>query len=333
MRISMNTFLLGLTLSSVASFSVAQDANNSGDGVLMFTPSESDKVVMEQRREAMSRYIWQEKNLEPIRAELRELEREKTYRREREQRMGIPPKIIIDQRVVQEEQIRARNTPLREAACQIKTISYSNSNPEAIRLPIASRSPAHLIFQDSTGQVWPLDGHTQGDSEAFSSEILEQQPHIYEVAVQKPYAMATNNLLLQGYPQPIVVRLVGDEEDNVCVLNVRLNMPGPNANTNPTMLSDAGYGGGEDEIMFRLAVNDIPNGAEEVELTGLQDAGRAWIINGRLYVRSKFWMESPPRAQIQDVSGIYVYRIEDPSQATAYLRTPNGESVRVTIGS
>jgi hypothetical protein len=145
--------------------------------------------------------------------------------------------------------------------------------------------------------------------------------------------MATNNLLLQGYPQPIVVRLVGDEEDNVCVLNVRLNMPGPNANTNPTMLSDAGYGGGEDEIMFRLAVNDIPNGAEEVELTGLQDAGRAWIINGRLYVRSKFWMESPPRAQIQDVSGIYVYRIEDPSQATAYLRTPNGESVRVTIGS
>jgi hypothetical protein len=333
MRKSMNTFLLGLTLSSVASFSVAQDDNNSGDGVLMFTPSESDKVVMEQRREAMSRYIWQEKNLEPIRAELRELEREKTYRREREQRMGIPPKIIIDQRVVQEEQIRARNTPLREAACQIKTISYSNSNPEAIRLPIASRSPAHLIFQDSTGQVWPLDGHTQGDSEAFSSEILEQQPHIYEVAVQKPYAMATNNLLLQGYPQPIVVRLVGDEEDNVCVLNVRLNMPGPNANTNPTMLSDAGYGGGEDEIMFRLAVNDIPNGAEEVELTGLQDAGRAWIINGRLYVRSKFWMESPPRAQIQDVSGIYVYRIEDPSQATAYLRTPNGESVRVTIGS
>ncbi|GBO88709.1 DotH/IcmK family type IV secretion protein [Marinobacter salsuginis] len=333
MRKSMNTFLLGLTLSSVASFSVAQDDNNSGDGVLMFTPSESDKVVMEQRQEAMSRYIWQEKNLEPIRAELRELEREKTYRREREQRMGIPPKIIIDQRVVQEEQIRARNTPLREAACQIKTISYSNSNPEAIRLPIASRSPAHLIFQDSTGQVWPLDGHTQGDSEAFSSEILEQQPHIYEVAVQKPYAMATNNLLLQGYPQPIVVRLVGDEEDNVCVLNVRLNMPGPNANTNPTMLSDAGYGGGEDEIMFRLAVNDIPNGAEEVELTGLQDAGRAWIINGRLYVRSKFWMESPPRAQIQDVSGIYVYRIEDPSQATAYLRTPNGESVRVTIGS
>ena len=106
MRKSMNTFLLGLTLSSVASFSVAQDDNNSGDGVLMFTPSESDKVVMEQRQEAMSRYIWQEKNLEPIRAELRELEREKTYRREREQRMGIPPKIIIDQRVVQEEQIR-----------------------------------------------------------------------------------------------------------------------------------------------------------------------------------------------------------------------------------
>ncbi|WP_372997425.1 DotH/IcmK family type IV secretion protein [Marinobacter sp.] len=324
---------MGLTLFVFSGFSVAQNSSDSGDGVLMFTPTEKDETVMKQRREAMSRYIWQEKNLEPIRAELRELEREKAYARERDQKLGIPPKIIIDQRVVQEEQIRARNTPLREAACQIKTISYSNSNPEAIRLPIASRSPAHLIFQDSTGQVWPLDGHTQGDSGAFSSEILEQQPHIYEVAVQKPFAMATNNLLLEGYPQPIVVRLVGDEEENVCVLNVRLNMPGPNAKTNPTMLSDAGYGGGEDEIMFRLAVNDIPNGAEEVDLTGLQDAGRAWIINGRLYLRSKFWMESPPRAQIQDVSGIYVYRIEDPSQATAYLRTPDGESVRVTIGS
>jgi hypothetical protein len=299
----------------------------------VFSPSDREVQVIEQRKEELQRYVWQERELEPVRSDLRQLEREKLYQRESEQKLGIPATVIVDQRRSQEAQIRARNVPLNETECRMETISYSNSNPEAIRLPVASRSPAHVIFQDSTGQVWPLSGHTQGDEDSFSSSILEQQPHIYEVAVNQPYATATNNILLEGFPQPIVVRLVGEEERNICVLNVRLSMPGPNANTNPMMLSDAGYGGGDDNVMFRLAVNDIPNGADEVDMTGIQDPGRAWIINGRLYVRSRYWMESPPRAQIQDVSGIYVYRIEDPSQATAYLRTPDGESVRITIGS
>lgn len=303
------------------------------DGVVVFSPSEQQQQVVEQRREQMERYIWQETQLEPVRAKLRELEREKEYRRTREQKLGIPPEVIIEQRRDQEEQMFAQNVPLKQSECKFDTINYSNADPKAIRLPIATRSPAHLTFQDSTGQVWPISGHTQGDSASFSSKILDAQPHIYEVSVEEPYATATNNLLLEGFPQPIVVRLVGEEEKNICVLNVRLSMPGPNANTNPVMLSDAGFGGGEDDVMFRLAVNDIPSGAEEVELSGIKDAGRAWVINDRLYVRSQYWMESPPRTQIQDVSGIYVYRIEDPTQATAYLRTPDGESVRITIGS
>jgi len=320
---------VSLIFALAASPALAQE----DDGIVVFSPSETDEKVIKDRRGAMQRYIWQERNLEPTREEMRRLEREKSYQREYEQRLGIPPKIIVKQRITQDEQIRARNQPLRQSECEIKTISYNGANPEAIRLPVATRSPAHMIFQDSTGQVWPLSGHTQGDAGSFSSSILENQDHIYEIAVVEPYATATNNILLEGYPQPIVVRLVGDEEKNVCVLNVRLNMPGPNANTNPVMLSDSSYGGGEDDIMFRLAVNDIPDSAEEISMAGLKDAGQAWIINGRLYVRSRHWMESPPRAQIQDVSGIYVYRIEDPSQATAYLRTADGESVRITIGS
>ncbi|WP_138437914.1 DotH/IcmK family type IV secretion protein [Marinobacter shengliensis] len=303
------------------------------DGVVVFSPSEQQQEVVEQRREQMERYIWQETQLEPVRAKLRELEREKEYRRTREQKIGIPPEVIIEQRRDQEQQKFAQNVPLKQSECKFETINYSNADPKAIRLPIATRSPAHLTFQDSTGQVWPIAGHTQGDNASFSSTILDAQPHIYEVSVKAPYATATNNLLLEGFPQPIVVRLVGEEEKNICVLNVRLSMPGPNANTNPVMLSDAGFGGGEDDVMFRLAVNDIPSSAEEVDLSGIKDAGRAWIINDRLYVRSQYWMESPPRTQIQDVSGIYVYRIEDPTQATAYLRTPDGESVRITIGS
>jgi hypothetical protein len=311
----------------------ASQSSNPDNGVVVFSPNDREIEVVNLRQDAMRRYIWQETELEPVRSELRELERRKTYEREADKKLGIPPRIIIDQRRSQDEQIRARNVPLRETDCRIETISYNHSNPTAIRLPVASHSPAHLIFQDSTGQVWPLSGHTQGDSESFASAILEGQPHIYEVAVIEPYATATNNLLLKGFPQPIVVRLVGEEQRNICVLNVRLSIPGPNANTNPMMLSDAGYGGGDDDVMFRLAVNDIPSGAKEIDITGIQNAGRAWVINGRLYVRSRYWMESPPRAQVQDVSGIYVYRIEDPSQATAFLRTPDGESVRVTIGS
>jgi len=325
--------LLCSTLMLAFCSTVVGQTSSPDDGIVVFSPNEREIEVVGLRQDAMRRYIWQETELEPVRSELRELERRKAYGREADQKLGIPPTIIIDQRRNQDEQIRARNVPLRETDCKIETISYSHSNPTAIRLPVASHSPAHLIFQDSTGQVWPLSGHTQGDSESFSSAILDEQSHIYEVAVKEPYATATNNLLLEGFPQPIVIRLVGEEQKNICVLNVRLSIPGPNANTNPMMLSDAGYGGGDDDVMFRLAVNDIPSGAKEVDITGIQNAGRAWIINGRLYVRSRYWMESPPRAQVQDVSGIYVYRIEDPSQATAYLRTPNGESIRVTIGS
>lgn len=324
--------LLSATWILMASLSASAQPNSS-DGVVVFSPSAKQQEVIKQRRGEMERYIWQETELEPVRAELRKLEREKKYRRSREQKMGIPPEVIIEQRRDQEQQKFAQNVPLKQSECQITTVNYSSSNPEAIRLPVATRSPAHLIFQDSTGQVWPLSGHTQGDSGSFSSKILEPQPHIYEVSVTEPYATATNNLLLEGFPQPIVVRLVGDEEKNICVLNVRLSMPGPNANTNPVMLSDSGLDGGEDEVMFRLAVNDIPSDADEVDLSGLKGAGRAWVIKDRLYVRSQYWMESPPRTQIQDVSGIYVYRIEDPTQATAYLRTPDGESVRITIGS
>ncbi len=321
-------FMVGFGALPMASMAQEHDS-----GLMVFSPSSADATVITQRKEAIDRYIWQEMELAPARERLRELERNKAYQEERESKLGIPTEIIIEQREIQDQKVKARNMPLVQSECRIETISYSSTNPEAIRLPIATRSPAHLIFQDSTGQVWPLNGHTQGDKKAFSSSILEQQPHIYEVSVNEPYATATNNLLLKGNPQPIVIRLIGDEERNVCVLNVRLSIPGPMANTNPMVLADAGFGGGDDDVMFRLAVNDIPDGAEEVDLRGLNGAGNAWIINDRLYVRSQYWMESPPRAQIQDVSGIYVYRIEDSSQATAYLRTPDGESVRVTIGS
>lgn len=300
---------------------------------LAYEPTETEKAQIEMRLDAMRAHMYKERKLEAARKELRDLERDKMLTRELERADAVPGDVIVLQRKITDRRMKANNSPIHEKKCRIETIEYDLDSPRPIEIRVASNSPAHITFFDFTGSVWPISAHAAGDTSSFTSGILSAAPHTYEINVNRAWAAASNNLFLEGLPAPIVIKLKGDEEDNFCVLNVKLPTSGPNAKWDAMSVSPNSIDGDmDDPVMMNVLRKDLIGlGAKERFITGVHDAGEAWIINERLYIRSRHWVESPPRAQMQDVSGIYVYRIDDPSQRTVWLRLPNGESAVVTI--
>ena len=301
--------------------------------VFGYEPSARDKYEVQQKQHQLEKYLYEERVLEEARRRLRDHERNATTRRSLENARAVGSDVILLTRQITDKQVKANNAPLYESECAIKTIDYDLDYPAPIEINIAANSPAHIIFYDFTGALWPIKAHAQGDTDSFTSGILAEAPHTYEISVNSKYASASNNLILQDLPAPIVLKLRGDEQQNVCVLHVRIPTSGPNAAFSTVSLSpDSMDGNLDDPVMMRVLRRDLTNlNAEERFISGVNDPGDAWIINDKLYIRTRHWIESPPRAQMQDVSGVYVYRIDDPSQTTAWLRLPNGESAGINI--
>lgn len=301
-------------------------------GVVSAEPSPYIIKDTEHKKEALSDYIYQERALTEIRRQLRKLERDKAIDESFAESEGIPADVVILQRKNTDKRLKANNQSLYNATCKMETIEYDVNNPTPIEINVARNSPAHIIFYDFTGEVWPIVGHAQGNTAAFNSNIVEAASHTYEINVVSPFALATNNLLLKGLASPLVLKIEGNEEDYYCSLSIRLSSAGPNASFDPISVSTESLGGNmDDPMMLKVLRREIPSSADPRYISGVMNSGEAWVINDYLYIRTRHWIESPPRAQIEDVNGTYVYRINDPNQSTAWIRMPNGEVVGVTI--
>ena len=284
------------------------------------------------RAEAIKQFLRDEEFLEYWRRELEQQDRRQAIEQNQRDSAGLPPEVVRRMRRDIDEAKRAANEPIKNSICRIETIEYDPATPEPIEIRVASNAPASITFTDISGSTWPIASDASGDAEAFQAGPVEGANYSYEIYNKRPYAATINLVRLQEQTTPIVLRITGNETDHHCSLTVRLPIYGPQAEISAISLTPDAFGQLDDPVMFDVLRLSIPADARERKINGISDPGRAWVINNKLYIRANYFIESPPRAQISGSNGLYVYRIDDPRQRTAWVKDARGQSTRISIG-
>ena len=180
-----------------------------------------------------------------------------------------------------------------------------------------------LSFTGMTGAPWPI-AETVLDSR-FLPPGQEAAPeaggagHLLYLAPQQAYLDGNAVVTLAGLPEPLVVALRGTGGAADFRVDIRLAMPGPNAD--PALLAQPeGFHAG-DPVLLGLLGGAVPPDAERLAIEGGGHEGRAWRQGGDLLLVTRAYLLSP---------GPWAYRLPDTPQALVSAR---GHEIRLSFRS
>ena len=171
-----------------------------------------------------------------------------------------------------------------------------------------------LSFTGMTGAPWPI-AETVLDSR-FLPPGQEAAPeaagagHLLYLAPQQAYLDGNAVVALAGLAEPLVVALRGTGGAADFRVDIRLAMPGPNAD--PALLAQPeGFHAG-DPVLLGLLGGAVPPDAERLAIEGGGHEGRAWRQGGDLLLVTRAYLLSPgPWAAERGPGGRWAYRLPD----------------------
>ena len=190
-----------------------------------------------------------------------------------------------------------------------------------------------LSFTGMTGAPWPI-AETVLDSR-FLPPGQEAAPeaagagHLLYLAPQQAYLDGNAVVTLAGLAEPLVVALRGTGGAADFRVDIRLAMPGPNAD--PALLAQPeGFHAG-DPVLLGLLGGAVPPDAERLAVEGGGHEGRAWRQGGDLLLVTRAYLLSPgPWAAERGPGGRWAYRLPDTPQALVSVR---GREIRLSFRS
>ena len=192
-----------------------------------------------------------------------------------------------------------------------------------------------LSFTGMTGAPWPI-AETVLDSR-FLPPSREAAPeaanpgagHLLYLAPRQAYLDGNAVVTLAGLPEPLVLALRGTGGAADFRVDIRLALPGPNAD--PILLArPEGFHAG-DPVLLGLLGGAVPPDAERLAVEGGGHEGRAWRQGGDLLLVTRAYLLSPgPWAAERGPGGRWAYRLPDTPQA---LVSANGREARLSFRS
>ena len=136
-------------------------------------------------------------------------------------------------------------------------------------------------------------------------------------------------MTLAGLAEPLVVALRGTGGAADFRVDIRLAMPGPNAD--PALLAQPeGFHAG-DPVLLGLLGGAVPPDAERLAIEGGGHEGRAWRHGGDLLLVTRAYLLSPgPWAAERGPGGRWAYRLPDTPQVLVSAR---GREIRLSFRS
>ena len=192
-----------------------------------------------------------------------------------------------------------------------------------------------LSFTGMTGAPWPI-AETVLDSrflppgqEAAPEAANPGAGHLLYLAPRQAYLDGNAVVTLAGLAEPLVVAVRGTGGAADFRVDIRLAMPGPNAD--PILLAQPeGFHAG-DPVLLGLLGGAVPPDAERLAVEGGGQDGRAWRQAGDLLLVTRAYLLSPgPWAAERGPSGRWAYRLPDTPQA---LVSANGRETRLSFRS
>ena len=190
-----------------------------------------------------------------------------------------------------------------------------------------------LSFTGMTGAPWPiaetvLDSRFLPPGQEAAAEAAGAG-HLLYLAPQQAYLDGNAVVTLAGLAEPLVVALRGTGGAADFRVDIRLAMPGPNAD--PALLAQPeGFHAG-DPVLLGLLGGAVPPDAERLAVEGGGHEGRAWRQGGDLLLVTRAYLLSPgPWAAERGPGGRWAYRLPDTPQA---LVSANGREARLSFRS
>ena len=228
------------------------------------------------------------------------------------------------------EQIEALGRILRET--QEATVRGAGAAPKGrvrrIRLddseiPMIALRRGYVTavsFTDSTGAPWPIEEALvdrrflpPGAESGVGDEGSQSSPmasHLLYLAPQAAYLRGNAVVKLRGLAEPVVASLRGTGADADFRVEIRLGVPGPNADPGALAQPAAFHAG--DAVLLGLLGGAVPPDAERLAVEGGVSGDRAWRRGGEVLLLTRVHLLSPgPLAAERGPGGRWAYRLAD----------------------
>ena len=171
-----------------------------------------------------------------------------------------------------------------------------------------------ISFTDATGAPWPIGEvlvdalFVPGPAEV-DGEGSGRPDHLLYLVPQQRSLHGNAAVKLLGLAEPLVLSLRSGGADTDFRVEIRLGMPGPNAE--PAAAAPSGFHAG-DAALLDLLGGIAPPGAERLMVEGGGRDDRAWRVNGDLLLVTRAHLLSPgPWAAERGAGGRWAYRLPD----------------------
>lgn len=185
-------------------------------------------------------------------------------------------------------EVAAREVPFPEPLVDAVFVELApGERPTELR--VAPGIASAIGFFDASGRPWPIRQFVIGNGDGF--KVIQLGEGSLSVSPLERVGWTNLIVALLDEPVPVVLRVVIDRGRAHFSRSVRILKPGPNP---PTVAAGTGSqltGAGNREMMAVLSGLDLPEGAEEVAVTGAD--ATAWLVGEDLYLRTGHPLLSP----------------------------------------
>lgn len=177
------------------------------------------------------------------------------------------------------------------------------STPPVIRL--ARGFVSSLVFIDSSGAPWPIQAYDLGNPNAFDIK-WNQKDNTLMVQARSGYTYGNLAVVLQDMDTPVMLTLVPGQKVVDYRVDLRVQGLGPHASH--TALQGKGMPEQANAVLLSVLDGVAPKGSRKLMVEG--SSGEAWVINDKLFVRTRYNLLSPAwMGKMSSADGMNAYEL------------------------
>lgn len=180
-----------------------------------------------------------------------------------------------------------------------------------------------LVFVDATGGSWPIQAYDLGSQNNFNVQ-WDQKGNTLMVQALSRYESGNMAVMLKGLDTPIMITLITGQH----AVDYRADLRIPKIGPNPTQVLE-GLPGVENPQLVNVLDGVPPKGAQPLIIHGGGDDCQAWLVEGRIFLRTTMSILSPAwTSTMRSADGTHAYELP---ATPVILALSNGKTVKLTI--